>query len=400
MSTTKPWRTFWQVTVPQSAWTSDAARHGLIAMAASYEGLTDDPEKHAVVLKEVNLAIGAFRQEQSPRLLAAASHSNGAIAPYRQDLDIALLLCRVLASVYQAKKEWRLAQAHMGWGAKILRQLLNETGSGIDNGPQTTRPLSDIARTIAPVFMCVLNEDLTDDDDLVISRGLDDGKRKIWSELLRFRSIFKEYYQNWIEQLWPSVNRILKAQLLTSWSTINLAISSTKYPTLVSFGKDTPIVPADKIEEELRRSGKLYSLGHLTAFANYLLQDIDAFLQNLPGLDSVEQLLGERLQTCIENYLVQAFYLEPRMSAGTCWSNNPEPICKIITHLGLNRAGEILPNVFDVEGELLTGVVMDLEPDDERQNFYLEHVCPYRSGLTPAGCDEDLCTLTDHPSHP
>jgi hypothetical protein len=392
LSTTKAWRDLWQVTVPQSAWTSDSVRHALVAMAASYEGLKHNSDRQAVVLKQVNLAIGAFRQEKTLGILTASTSSTDS-----EDLDVALLLCRVLASVYQAQKHWRLASAHMGWGAKILRQaMIQSRASGSTQGA-SSMPLSNIVKTIAPSFMVVLNETLTE-ADMPVGAYLTDDNKKIWTELLRFRASFKEYFQKWMDQIWPSVNRELKAHLLTSWAMMNHAISSVLYPDLVFFSKQDPIKHASVIEEELRDSGKLYTLGHLTAFSDFLLKDIDAFLLNLPGLDSVAQLLAERLRTCLENYVVQARYLEPRMSAGSYWSNRPEPMCAVMVRLGLAREGEVLPNVFEVDKYGNQNPDKELLDADEQQNFYLEHVCPYRSGIVPARCFQDLCSLTDDSS--
>ena len=398
LSTTKAWRNLWERTVPQCAWTSDAIRHAMIAVAASYESFRVGCERNEVVLKETNLAIGAFRRDEGSRMLSAGTESTFD----QQNYDVALLLCRILASVYQAQGDWTRASAHMGWGAKILRQIADERRPkfSFEKGLYTT-PISNIAKTLAPSFMCVLNEAIQEGN----TTGLDclpEDKRKIWTELLRFRTLFRALFVKWTKKVWPHINRAIQAYLLTAWSTLNHAMSSALHPDLVSFNEEDPIKSVGLVEQELKAKGKLYNLHELSASTDLLFDDLDNFLlalpdlrPTLPGLEVVEGLLAERLRTCLENYLVQAAIFEPRMSAGTFWSDAPEETCSIWMKLKKSDPSKVLPFVSEM-GVITNSTEAERQVDgfDERQKFYLEHVCPYRSGFMPARCDEDLCSLT------
>lgn len=343
LSTTKPWQSIWQTTIPQCAWTSNAIRNGIVALAACYESIRSGFDRGGLILTKTNRAIRAFREEPV-------------------DDDVALIMCRILASLAQSQEDWTGATMHMAWGAKILRQI-----------GQSTRPPSSVAKVVAPTFMNVL----TDSDELLsTNRALTSEQDHIWTELIKFRTKYRHYYVRWMAHLWPKINRSLKAHLLTAWSTINHAISSALYPDLVYFTPDDPIVPIDQVRQNLEDRGQLYPIDRLSALSDSLLCDLDAFAKRNHFEDLVDKALEDRLRTCFENYMIQAAIFEPRMSAGTYWSDNPEPRCSVEMRLHRYTNADTIPTTYPDAETIET---------DEKQNFYLEHVCPYRSGFVPYG---------------
>ncbi|ETN38548.1 uncharacterized protein HMPREF1541_06584 [Cyphellophora europaea CBS 101466] len=343
LSTTKQWHSVWLETIPQCAWTSDAVRNGMIALAASYETLRSGLDRATLVMQKTNLAIQAFRQEST-------------------DNTVALIMCRILASLAQAQEDWDTATTHMTWGAKILRQIDQANGKA-----------SDVAKTMAPTFMNAL----TESNDLhCAGRDLTLEQRQIWIELMSFRAKYRAVYAIWMARLWHKTNRLLKAYLLTTWSTLNHAISSALYPDLVFFTSDDPIIPHQKVAADLREAGQLLPLNELAPLSDAVLGDIGNFLEQVPSEEATNAELEARLRICVENYIVQAAIFEPRMTAGTYWSSNPEPKCAVELHMGRYTAADNIP---PPEGAA--------DPGNEMQNFYLEHVCPYRSGFLPVELD-------------
>lgn len=356
MSTTKQWRSMWQTTIPQCAWTSDAVRHSIIALAASWESFRSKSDRQSLVLKQTNLAIKAFRNETC-------------------DPDLALVICRMLASVAQGQQDWQAASTHLAWGARILRQ-------------QKRGKLSSIAKTLGPSYMAILNERF---DDEVVGMKLTSDKHQIWSELLRFRLEYKRMYLKWLDRPWPDLHRNLKSDMLTAWPILNQAMSSALYPDLVFFTADDPVVPVLEVEMGLLETQQLLSLTQLSQASTALLKDIDEYLEEMPDSTGAHSSLKQRLRMIIENYVVQALRFEPQMSAGTFWSELPEPTCMVMLQLGHSHNDKVLSDVTDTSEDCSEIV------DVERHNFYLEHVCPFRSGFMPLAGGQDLCSLTSHP---
>lgn len=340
----------WQTTIPQCAWTSESVRYGIVALAACYEGIRSGYDRASLVLTKTNKAIEAFRKEPA-------------------NDDVALIMCRILASLAQSQEDWKTAASHMAWGARILRQL-----------SQNTCPASSIAKIVAPTYMNVLTES---EELLAVQRDLTPQQRQIWVELIQFRAKYRTYYVNWIAYLWPKASRSLKAHLLTAWSTLNHAISSALYPQLVLFTPDDPVVPIGQIEQELRRRCQIYPIDELSAFSDAVLSGIDDYLKQDQCEQDLDKDLEEKFRVCIENYMVQASIFEPLMTAGTYWTNNPEPKCSVELRMRQYTDAGAIPTAFpDAEMH---------EASNEKQNFYLEHVCPYRSGFVPYG--DDCCPI-------
>ena len=131
LATTKSWRCFWETVIPQCAWTSDAVRHAMVAMAASYHSLRSGVDQAIFIMERTNLAIRAFRDEPD-------------------SVDSALIMCRMFAAAAQARSDWEAAARHMTWGARILTQV-----------GQRPNCASAIAKTVAPTFINVVIESST-----------------------------------------------------------------------------------------------------------------------------------------------------------------------------------------------------------------------------------------------
>lgn len=349
LSTTKQWQSIWRTTIPQCAWTSKAIRHGIIALAACYEGLRSGFDRHNLVLTKTNSAIRAFREEPV-------------------DDDVSLIMCRILASLAQSQEDWTAATTHMAWGAKILRQI-----------SQSTKPPSEVAKTVAPTFMNVL----TDSEELTSNtRTMTPQQECIWTELVRFRTIYRRHYVEWMANSWSNIHKSMKADLLTAWSTINHAISSALYPDLVYFTADDPVLPVEQVREKLGSQGQLYPIAELATLSDSLLCEIDDFVKRNESEHLRDADLENRFRTCVENYVVQAVLFEPRMSAGTYWSSSPEPKCTVELRLHRYTTADTLPTSYSDD---------EVAEKDEKQWFYLEHVCPYRSGFVPYG--DDTCPM-------
>jgi hypothetical protein len=170
----------------------------------------------------------------------------------------------------------------------------------------------------------------------------------------------------------PDTNSLLSI----AWSTLTQAFSSTLHPDVISFAED-PVVHVGQIIPSLEAEEALLSIEELDAGFRSLIRDLQYYFYMAEGEASLSRAMRRRIRRLVENYVVQAADVEPRMTAGTFWHEYDFPHCCIDNHLSKCELGESKPYETHFENR----EVLDFER--KKRDYYLEHVCQYRSGFMP-----------------
>ncbi|KAI1627463.1 hypothetical protein EDD37DRAFT_647138 [Exophiala viscosa] len=362
LATTSQWRYFWHAAIPQAAWLNPSINHAVIAVAATYESRRSGVDRTELILHRTNLAIREFAADS--------------VSP-----DMALIMCRLFSSMAQCQGDVRTAAMHMTSGQKILRDA---TRSG--------KAKSEIMKIMAPTVLALTTDEIGDDED--VGARFSGDKWFAFAVLKDIRTRYGRLLHSWTEEQWDGIDAPASGVLSIAWSTLTQAFSSALYPDVVVFGPDDPVTPVWQIRFQLRDAGRLLSLDELDVEFDVLIHDLDCHFGRLDGRLRLSEELKDRLKRLVENYVVQASVVEPRMTAGTFWHQYTHQQCYIERHL--ERLDQSLPDDLprleggrvsndDVISESTGGSVEGPGADLERRKreYYLEHVCHHRSGFVP-----------------
>ncbi|KAK5271852.1 hypothetical protein LTR99_000988 [Exophiala xenobiotica] len=344
LSTTAQWEYFWHSTVPQAAWSDSSINHAMVAVAATFESRKSGVDRTELILQRSNLAIQAFTAQQA-------------------STDIGLIMCRLFSSMAQCKGDFRTATMHMNSGQKILQEATRARKA----------KSSDILRLMAPTLLA-LSTYTIDDSDFVTRISPDK-----WESFRILKSIHLEYgrlLRSFTSTHWDRATPDTNSLLSIAWSTLTQAFSSTLHPDVISFAED-PVVHVAQIIPTLQAEEALLSIDELDAGFRSLIRDLQYHFYTADGEASLSQAMRRRMRQLVENYVVQAAEVEPRMTAGTFWHEYDFPHCCIDSHLSKCELGESKP----YETHFGNREVLDFER--KKRDFYVEHVCQYRSGFMP-----------------
>lgn len=343
LATTSQWRYFWQATVPQAAWQNPAVHHAMIAIAATFKSNTSGIDHTDLIVRRRSLAIRAFTAQST-------------------SWDLALIVCRLFSSMAQCQGDYNTAIIHIKSGEKILKE-------GTRNG-QTG---SEIARLMAPTFLGLLADT---NDDLDIIKRFRPNERK---SLLELKAICFEYGQllrTLARSAWDENDSPTHGLLSTAFSTLNQAISSAMYPSILNLAADAPVLPASQVRTNLMAAGDLLSFDELKTASRSLFSELAVYFKMPENRSIVQSDLRWRLKMIVDNYVVILHEIEPRMTAGTFWNDDDNTAqCLIGRHLQKPQL-EVTP--------FAPAEDFDNFKDNrarERRQYYMEHVCQYRSGF-------------------
>ncbi|KIW88990.1 uncharacterized protein Z519_10474 [Cladophialophora bantiana CBS 173.52] len=348
LSSTRRWHHFWRFIIPQAAWENPSVHHGMVAAAATFDSYLSGADHTALILEQRAQAIRAFT--------------------YRPpSWDVALIVCRLFSSMAQCNEDFKTAMVHMKSGEKMLREA-------IQNGQ--TR--SEIVRLMDATFMG-LSVDANNDVNVI--KRFPPAKRRAFLKLKNMGSD----YARLLRRITQEHHRVIETPTLGFLSiastTMNQAISSTMYPDILVFSGDDGIVPAAEIRTQLAREDSVLSLDDMTKMYPSLFCGLEEYFeaQGVARVAPMPSSLGDlkkRLKAFVDNYVVRALEIEPRMMAGMFWLDDEAiPGCLMDNHLGRPQIG-ISPSL---------GQERASRPEDpvlrERRQYYHEDVCQYRSGF-------------------
>jgi len=349
-STTRLWRFFWQYTVPQVAWQYQSVRHAMVALAVACNSSISPSTRTALLISKSNLSIREFTAESVTS-------------------DVALILCRLLTCISQCTGEWSTAAMHMRNGRKILKEAchgrLHQT---------------DLVTLMAPTLLGV-SSDVGEDHEIV--EKMSTNKRQAFISLRFIRKEYGRLLTSLHEADWPRVDWGTNAVMLLGWSALTNAINSVAFPGVLNHSTYEPLTPVSQVRASLLNAGSFMSLDELVDFSLSLFRHItNHYLA--PGLKNQEapEDWKSHLRLCVDNCVIHAADIEPRITAGTFWHAVNSTHCTVESHLErIGRGGDKTPARSPNPG-YSQDMMEDLE--DDKRGYYLEHVCPYRSGFTPA----------------
>lgn len=353
-STTRSWRFFWQYTVPQVAWQYPSIRHAMIALAAACNSLIPASDRMELLMLKSNLSIREFSTEPATS-------------------DIALILCRLLTCVSQCTGQWSTAAMHMKNGRKILKEACRDR-------PHQT----DLVRLMAPTLLGI-SSDVGEDSEIV--EKMPYNKRQSFNSLDFIRKRYGSLLTSLHKADWPSIDSETNSLLLLGWSTVTKAINSVAFPDVFNVSTDEPLIPAAQVWADLLNEGKFVSLDELVALSLSLFRHInDLFLgSTLKNCRKSYRDWKSELRLLVDNYVANAAKVEPHTTAGTFWHAERYTQCSVRRHFTQTEEGD--RGEIDIETPISNSRASHTSMDDsadDRRGYYLEHVCPYRSGFTPA----------------
>lgn len=361
LSTTRQWHYFWHSLVPQAAWLNPAVNHAMVAVAATFESRKSGVDRTGLITQRRNLAIRAFATEPA-------------------SADLGLLICRLFASIAQCQEDFKTATMHLNNGLKILQEVT-----------RSVQARSDIVKIMAPTLLAS-STDRVDDSDIAARIRCD--QRPSVSILNSIRSEYGRFLHSLKPVHWSKMRPSTSGFMSLCWSTFTQALSSALYPDIIVFTADDPILPAVDVASDLRATGTLLTLAELDTDFTSVMHDLRDYFRTSYSTPPDFTDLKCRLKTCVENYVVQAAAVEPRMTAGTFWHECPieHPHCSINTHLRDTRLShdgiaDIAPLVRQVDNPSASQVAISqglvAEHARRKKEYYYEHVCQYRSGFMP-----------------
>lgn len=286
--------------------------------------------------------------------------------------EIALILCRLMTCIAQCTEDWGTAAIHMKNGRKILKEACR-------NRPHQT----ELVKLMAPTLLGI-SSDASEDSEIVEKMKYD--RRQSFMSLMFIRKQYGQLLTSLHKADWPSVDTDTNALLLLGWSTVTKASNSVTFPDIFNFATDEPLLPAAQVRAALLTEGTFLSLDQLVALCLRLFRHISDMFLDFKSSDwnSVRDWETD-FRLFVDNYVAHAIDVEPRTTAGTFWhAERFYSHCAVERHfreMGQSngqidrdtQASDFIPSNGSVD-----------EFVDDRKGYYLEHVCPYRSGFTPA----------------
>ncbi|KAH0835242.1 hypothetical protein FOPE_04065 [Fonsecaea pedrosoi] len=270
----------------------------------------------------------------------------------------------------QCNEDFTAAMAHMKSGENILREATRNEHTG-----------SEIVRLMAATFFGLSAD--TNNDISVMDR-FPPSKRRACLELKVIGADYARLIRRIAQLRLQDVDTPTMGFLSVAFTTMNQAISSAMYPDLLVFSEDDGVVPAAEVRTKLVREDSLVTMDELIIMYPCLCYELEHYLDGIAtgtGIPMASSLndLKKRLRVLVDNYVVQASEIEPRMTAGTFWLDDwGVPGCLMHRHLDRPQTG-----VSPCLGQ--EGVGAGPEDQDpvlrERREYYHEHVCQYRSGF-------------------
>jgi hypothetical protein len=290
----------------------------------------------------------------------------------------------------QCNEDFEAAMTHMKAGEKMVLQATQ-------NGHHRT---SEVVRLMAATFMGLFADSTIDFD--VIKRFAPKARQtfrtlqKMCSDYARMlRRITHRHWGDATNTAEKTIETATMGFLSVVFTTLNQAISSVMYPDLLVFPADDGIVPVQEVRAKLVRQGSILSFEDLRDMHRPLFDAVEAYFvtpivpeplsfehhatnARVQPQYSLPKHLEKRLKVFVENYVVQASELEPRMTAGTFWlTESMIPGCLMDKHLD-PPSGVIAclhrPCSGHAHGE-------EDPVSRERREYYHEFVCQYRSGF-------------------
>ncbi|KAJ4531469.1 hypothetical protein HRR77_009454 [Exophiala dermatitidis] len=355
LSTTRQWHSFWSMIVPQASWDNHCLHHAMVALAATYEAKTAKIDRSDLIASRVSLAIRSF--------------STQPVSP-----DVALIFCRLLSSMAQSTGDWQSAVLHLRSGSKILKEAAH-----------TYQATSDIAKLLAPVFLGVSTSIDIDSDCL---NNVPQTKKRHFVELTHLYARYGGLLRLLNREQWRSIEMSTTSFILISWSIMTQAMASIAHPDVLVSSPGNALRSPAEVKSQLLESGQLLSFQSLQSVAEILLEDLSCCVAQPDSGNYVPKDFKHRLQCFTENFLVQAAEIQPNMAAGTFWPEGPESGCSITClirgdKMTTSERGSAGVGAF---GETVHRVSTQVDHSSipERQQWYNEYVCPYRSGFIPA----------------
>ncbi|KIW16880.1 hypothetical protein PV08_04070 [Exophiala spinifera] len=290
LTTTKQWDYFWRSTVPQAAWLDSSINHAMVAVAATYESRKSGIDRTELILSRSNQAIRAFTASQT-------------------STDLALILCRLLSSIAQCNGDYRTATMHMNYGQKMLQEGARALKSRS----------SDIIRLMAPTVMALSTYAI---DDSGFSTRIAPEKYEAFHVLKTIRMEYGRLLHSLSADIWERADSATNSLLSIAWSTLTQAFSSVLHPDIVSFAND-PVVPVAQIIGHLQADMAVLSIDELNTQFRRMIRELRYFLTTSDGPLGLSMHQRQHLKRLVENYLVQAAEVEPKMTAGTFCVRSP-----------------------------------------------------------------------------
>ena len=232
---------------------------------------------------------------------------------------------------------------------------------------------------MAPTLLGV-SSDVGEDSEIV--EKMSHNKRQSFISLRIIRKEYGRLLTSLHEADWPSIDSDTNALLLLSWSTLTNAINSVAFPDILNFATDEPLTPVAQVRANLLSAGTFISLDKLVDLSLSLFHHIKySFLfSSLKNWGRFGEWKSH-LRLCVDNYVTHAAEIEPRMTAGTFWHAEKHSQCSVVSHFQQMERRNSPEQVINIQG--YSQALVD-ESVDDRKGYYLEYVCPYRSGFTPA----------------
>ena len=327
----------------------------MVALAATYEAKTTNVDRSHLIMRRVSLAIREF--------------STQPVSP-----DIALIFCRLLSSLAKSTGNWKSALLHLRSGGNILKEAA-----------RNYQATSEVAKLLAPAFLCITTSIDMDSDSLI---NVAKSNRRQYVDLKNLYAKYGCFLRLLNREQWLLVDGALRSFILISWTIMTQAMACIAYPDVLKFTPVNALRSPAEVKGHLLDCGQLLSLQSLNSVSETLFEDLRSYVAQLGFATTFPQDLKHRLQYFAENFLVQAAEIEPDMAAGTFWPEGAESMCSINCMVRSNKTsadGEDFPGFGGFE-ETVPEVPTQSDhlSITESQQWYLEYVCPYRSGFIPA----------------
>ena len=331
----------------------------MIAVSLTFDSLVSGTDHKAMILSRRKKAINAFANEPS------------------SSWEVGLIICRLFSSMAQCNEDFEGAMTHMKAGEKMLLEASQK--------PQHRS--SEVVRLMAATFMGLFADSTIDFD--VIKR-FPPQERVAFRVLQKICSEYALMLRRITASVWEDrIEAYSMGFLSVVFTTLNQAISSAMYPDVLVFSPDDGINTALEVYAQLVEEKSLLSFGKLKQTYHPLFDEVEAFFDApLPPELSKYTLpssLQLRLRHFVDNYVVQAHRLEPRMTAGTFWlPKNMYSGCiynsenmPITAQSGITAC----PHRPCSDPEHGCHIGDENQAIRERREYYHEFVCQYRSGF-------------------
>lgn len=341
--------------------------HALVALAATFEVCSTGCNRTGLIMRRSSLAIHSLSDRE---LLT----------------DVAMAVSRLFASAAHLMGDSEASGIHIKAARRIILEKLRK---------QET--LSEIMELMMPSILA-LSFDPTDEDELLCQ--FTTTRRATIIDLKAIRWEYMDFLHNLRHSHWLRLRQSTRDFVLVSWSTICQTISALFSPETITCVVDQPIIPVEQVRSTLLSAGKLQTSSDLKISSHLTLTKWLQYISE-GGDDQSEQFLDLQndLKDVIENYVVLASDIEPRMTAGTYWHDENHPLCNQHKRLLYPQLGKNLgfaENFFPHTSVEAIDPTIPSDHTKDKAEFSLatvnkevtvrrpQYVCPYLSGFTMA----------------